>query len=424
MASVKFYLNKPKAASSAIFFRLNYGAFEVVNGKKKYLPLQYHLDETINPAYWNRNRGEAKQKNYKFPQYPEFNARLNNVRDTVLTLVRKIQNDGKLLTNDTLRKELDLIFKKYKNQTEVISEIELMSFIPNLIRTSTYTAGTKRSYNQVFRDMQEYEKTRNVQLTFAKIDIDFYNDFILFLQSKNFAPNTVGIRIKTLKTFMNEAYERNLHKNLDYKKRAFAKPSEETKSVYLNEEELSELYKLDLSVNKKWDHVRDWFLIGAYTGLRFSDLERLSKDNINDSSIEIKTKKTSQNVVIPLHTVVKSILEKYDYKLPKVISNQKFNEYIKEVAKLAKIKDDILTEETKGILKIRKTEKKYNLVSAHTARRSFATNAFIAGVPTIQIMKMTGHKSEKVFLQYIKISEHENALKLQLHPFFNKVVEK
>ena len=75
MATVKFYLNTPKKASSSIFFRLNYGAFEIVNGRKKYLPLQYHLDETINPTYWNSNKGEAKQVS-KFPQYPEFNARL------------------------------------------------------------------------------------------------------------------------------------------------------------------------------------------------------------------------------------------------------------------------------------------------------------------------------------------------------------
>lgn len=423
MATVNFYLNKPKAVSSSIFFRLNYGTYEIVNGKKKYLPLQYHLDETINPAYWKKEKGEVRRLK-EFPQYPEFNARLNNVRDTVLTLVRKMQNDGKTLTNDALRKELDLIFKKHKNQTDAISEKELMSFIPNFIKTSTRAANTKRNYNQALRDLQEYEKAKKTKLIFDRIDIDFYNDFIIFLQSKNYSPNTVGTQIKVLKTFMNEAYERNLHKNTDYKKKAFTKPSEETKNIYLNEKELAEIYQLDLSANKKLDHVRDWFLIGAYTGLRFSDLERLSKNNINGNVIEIKAKKTSQNVVIPLHSVVKSILEKYDYLLPKVISNQKFNEYIKEVAKRAKIEEDVFTEETKGTLKIRKTEKKYNLVSAHTARRSFATNAFIAGVPTIQIMKMTGHKTERVFLNYIKISEHENAMKLQLHPFFNKMIVK
>ena len=423
MASVKFYLNAPKKASSSIFFRLNYGAYEIVNGRKKYLPLQYHLDEAINPEFWNSNKGEAKQVN-KFPQYPEFNARLNNVRDAVLTLVRKLQNDGKTLTNDVLRKEFDAIFKKHKDQTDVNSEKELMSFIPYFIDTSTNSNVTKLGYRRVFKDLKEFEQLKNTRLTFEKIDIDFYNEFVHYLESKNYAPNTVGARIRGLKTFMNAAYERGLHKNLDYKKRAFTKPSEETKNIYLNVEELTEIYRLDLSANRKLDHVRDWFLIAAYTGLRFSDLERLSKENINDDSIEIKTKKTGKTVVIPIGSIVKNILDKYDEKLPKMISNQKFNEYIKEVAERAGIDEDILVEETKGNLTIRKTEKKYNLVSAHTARRSFATNAFIAGVPTIQIMKMTGHSTEKAFLSYIKISEHENAIKLQLHPFFTKMVAK
>jgi len=423
MASVKFYLNKPKAISSSIFFRLNYGAYEIIKGKKRYLPLQYHLDETINPAFWNSNKGEVKQIS-KFPQYPEFNARLNNIRDTVLTILRKFKNDDINLSSDLLRKEFDSIFKKHKDQTVKNSAMELMSFIPHFIETSTKTVGTKRNYKQVLKNLQDYEQQKNTKLTFDKIDIDFYNDFVLFLQSKRFTPNTVGARIKVLKTFMNEAYERSLHKNTDYKKRAFGRPSEETRSIYLNDKELEDIYKLDLSSNKKLDHVRDWFLIGAYTGLRYSDLERLSKDNINGNFVEIKTKKTSTIVIVPINPMVKSILEKYDYQLPKMISNQKFNDYIKEVAQKAKIEEDIFMEETKGTLKIKKSEKKYNLVSAHTARRSFATNAFLAGVPTIQIMKMTGHKSERVFLNYIKISEHENALKLQLHPFFNKMIVK
>lgn len=95
-------------------------------------------------------------------------------------------------------------------------------------------------------------------------------------------------------------------------------------------------------------------------------------------------------------------LSSHHYNLPKIISNQKFNKYIKEVCKTAKIDDEILVNETKGILRTSKTEKKSDLVSAHTARRSFATNAFLAGVPPIQIMKITGHKTEKAFMTYIK----------------------
>lgn len=223
---------------------------------------------------------------------------------------------------------------------------------------------------------------------------------------------------------MRSSLERGLHNNTHFQKKAFNKPTEQTTAVYLNEKELQTLYKLDLSDSKKLNNVRDWFLIAAYTGLRFSDFSRLTEDNIKNDVISIKTQKTGVNVVVPIHTIVKSILEKHNYTLPKVMSNQKFNEYIKDVCKEAEILDPILVEETKGNTKVRRSYEKYKLVSAHTARRSFATNAFLAGVPTIQIMKLTGHKTEKVFMKYIKISESENAKKLQLHPFFNRMIVK
>lgn len=419
MASVKFYLYDAKAEMTNIYFRLSYGAFEIVNGKKKYLPLQYYINESVQPKYWNAKQGRAKGDK-RFPQYPEFNSRLDDIENTVLSILRKLQNDGVTLSEELLRLEFDKVFRN-TDQTETIEvkQIELMGFIDSFIENCNRSEGTKKSYRRVEKDLQEYQRKKKTILTFDKIDVDFHSSFVAFLQSKNYAPNTIGTRIKVVKSFMNEAYERNLHKNLDFKKKMFSKPSEETKAIYLNTNELAALYKLDLSKDKSLNNVRDWFLIGAYTGLRFSDLARLSKENFKGDTIEIRTQKTDKKVTLPLHPIVLEILEKHEYELPKIISNQKFNEYIKEVVKLAEIDEGILVEEVKGKLKSKRLEPKCNLVSAHTARRSFATNAFLAGVPPIQIMKLTGHKSESSFLKYIKVSDEENAKILQMHPFFN-----
>lgn len=423
MASVKFYLYDAKAEMTNIYFRLSYGAFEIVNGKKKYLPLQYYINESVQPKYWNVKQGRAKGDK-RFPQYPEFNSRLDDIENTVLSILRKLQNDGVTLSEELLRLEFDKVFRN-TDQTETIEvkQIELMGFIDSFIENCNRSEGTKKSYRRVEKDLQEYQRKKKTILTFDKIDVDFHSSFVAFLQSKNYAPNTIGTRIKVVKSFMNEAYERNLHKNLDFKKKMFSKPSEETKAIYLNTNELAALYKLDLSKDKSLNNVRDWFLIGAYTGLRFSDLARLSKENFKGDTIEIRTQKTDKKVTLPLHPIVLEILEKHEYELPKIISNQKFNEYIKEVVKLAEIDEGILVEEVKGKLKSKRLEPKCNLVSAHTARRSFATNAFLAGVPPIQIMKLTGHKSESSFLKYIKVSDEENAKILQMHPFFNMAVK-
>ena len=426
MASVKFYLTRANAKeNTAVFFICNYGAFEMVEGKKKYLPLKYYTDETINPEFWNREKGRAKETK-NFPQYPEFNARIKKIEDTTLTVLRRLKNDGITITNEVLRMELDRIWKAPKNLTAGVNvsnpeAVELLPFVNHFIQTAPFTKGTVSSYKITRANLEEYQKERNTILTFQMIDMDFYNDFIGFLKAKNYAPNTVGGRIKMLKKFLNEASDRGLPVRDDYKKKGFAKPSEETNSVYLNETELMQMYKLDLSDNPKPAIVRDLFLIGCYTGLRFSDLSKLSSENFNaDNTISVKTKKTGADVVIPIHPMVRAIMEKYNNKLPKTPDNQLFNARIGEVAKLAGINEIVCRELTKGNERVRKSYAKHELVSSHTARRSFATNAYLRDVPTLSIMKITGHKTEKSFMGYIKMSQKDNALKLQSHSFFTQ----
>lgn len=429
VASVKFnlkYKNRPK---SPIFMCVYYGAFKkAINqttGKEyqKTVYLKYYISESVEVKYWMPKECRVKKTN-AYNEGRDINARLNEIEKKTISVIRNLQLNNIDLGNEVIKIELDNIFRAYKDKTNKISGTDLMSFITQFIEGCTRSDGTKKSYNRVLADLKEYQQAKSFRLTFERINIDFHNEFILFLQSKGYAPNTIGTRIKVLKTFMSEAYERGLHNNLDFKKKSFNKPSEETYSIYLNEDELDRLYKLDLSKDKKLSNVRDWFLIASYTGLRFSDFSRLTQKNIINDSITIKTQKTGVTVVVPLHTIVKSILESHKYELPKVISNQKFNEYIKTICEKAKIDDAVLVNETKGTMKKTTNERKYKLVSAHTARRSFATNAFLAGVSPIQIMKITGHKTEKAFLGYIKISGKENAKKLQLHPFFNRMIIK
>ena len=163
------------------------------------------------------------------------------------------------------------------------------------------------------------------------------------------------------------------------------------------------------------------FLIGCYTGLRFSDFTEINPENIvsNNTVIQVRTKKTGQRVSIPLHKTVRKILKKYKNNLPKAYTNQTMNEYLKEVVSLAGIKELIETTITKGGKVEKNVLPKFKLVSTHTARRSFATNLYLAEVPSISIMKITGHKTERSFLQYIRVTQRENADKLLTHPFFN-----
>jgi integrase len=215
---------------------------------------------------------------------------------------------------------------------------------------------------------------------------------------------------------MNYAFERNLTTNIAYKSGRFTVPREKVTTIYLTKDELTAMYKLDLSKEPRLEQVRDLFLFGCFTGLRFSDYSKVKPEYIdfNGGIIDIPTQKTDELVSIPILPIAKAILTKYRGKtansLPNSISNQKFNKYLKEVAVRLPELQNITTDEyfIQG-KKISRTYHKWQKVSTHTARRSFATNMIMEGVPTQIVMKITGHKSESSFQTYLKMSPRDNA---------------
>ncbi|MBU1820883.1 MAG: site-specific integrase, partial [Bacteroidetes bacterium] len=160
----------------------------------------------------------------------------------------------------------------------------------------------------------------------------------------------------------------------------------------------------------------------CYTGLRFSDFSQLRKENIiyEGRILTVATQKTGTRVFIPISPKVTAILEKHNWEPPRAMSNQKMNDYLKELAEEAELTDRVELSQTKGGKRISKYIEKHKLVSTHTARRSFATNAYLAGVPTIDIMKITGHKTETSFMKYIKVSGEETAIRMLEHDHFKK----
>jgi integrase len=185
----------------------------------------------------------------------------------------------------------------------------------------------------------------------------------------------------------------------------------------LSKQELQALNELDLTDNPRLDKVRDLFLVGCWTGLRFSDFSNIQAKNIKGGFITIKTQKTGKEVVIPIHEVVLNILDKYKDKtensLPPSISNQKMNEYLKEIAEKAEFKETVSKTFTKAGKTVTINKSKFDLVSCHTARRSFATNMYLDSVPSITIMAITGHTTESSFMKYIRITPQEHAEQLQ-----------
>jgi site-specific recombinase XerD len=284
-----------------------------------------------------------------------------------------------------------------------------------------------REYERTFHYLKEFAREKKRKIDFEDITLDFYHDFIQYLQSEKMvtrkngkpvkepglAKNTIGKKIQTLKIFLNAASDKGVNDNRQYKSHRFTAISEDTESIYLNEAELQSIYELDLSDNPCLDKVRDLFIIGCWTGLRYSDWNKVSPENIKDGFIELKQAKTGGAVVIPLHGTIEAIIQKYNGELPRVISNQKFNDYLKLIAKQAGLNERVHKAITKGGIKVSTAYYKHELVTTHTGRRSFATNLYKAGLPSLTIMNITGHKTEAAFLKYIKVTPMEHAQKLK-----------
>ncbi len=270
-----------------------------------------------------------------------------------------------------------------------------------------------REYERTFHYLKGFAEHEKRNIDFSDIVLDFYHDFIGYLQSLNLAQNTIGKKIQTLKIFLNAATDAGVNTNMAFKSHRFTAINEESESIYLNDTELATLFELDLGKDVRLERVRDLFLVGCWTGLRFSDWNKVTPSNITNGNLKLKQQKTGGAVLIPLHPTVERLINKYNGNLPEVITNQKFNEYLKEVAKLAGFTDAVYKTITKGGITRTTKYEKWERVTTHTARRSFATNLYNAGLPSITIMAMTGHRTEAAFLKYIKVTPDEHANKVR-----------
>ncbi len=411
MGIVKYRI-KGKSDSASIYVRIR-------NGRE--IDLEVSTGIKVPQKYWSK--AKSKVKTVSDFNYKLINDKLRDLENFLTDEFNKGNIEGTLLNNTWLKKKIDESF----NRTSKNNDNTLTSFIDIFIENKQNNIGktfSKRSvqrYNTTKIKILEYEKYQNVKLSLQDIDLNFHSKFISFLSKKQrLNNNTISFYIVAIKAVCKKAEEMGRKVNQSYKSNDFYSPSNETYDTYLTEKEIEKVFSYDFSKNERLDNVRDWFIIGLWTGLRVSDFMRLSVKNKDDDFIEITNKKTKFNVVIPIHKQVKQVLNKRNGKFPKIISSQKFNDYVKEVckevgfneivkgSKMMKVKTSVGEKSRKITGKYHK----YELISSHTCRRSFASNLY-GKIETLTIMNITGHKTEKQFLDYIKITSKEHAEKLK-----------
>lgn len=414
--TVKFYLkrSKPLNKPTAVFALLNYN----------YNSLKIYTGESIPPRFWNKATHLAKA-NSGFEESPEFNQRLVSISSTMNKVFLDYRNNHnhEMPAPAVLKPLIEIALKKGSVKTTFLhyfNDFVERSFGGQRLdpkSSKPIRHGVAKGYKTTYNHLTDFASQWKRKLDFETIDLEFHADFTKYLCAapRLLSSNSIGSHIQRIKAVLAEATARGVNNNQAFKSRYFVKQTEEADTIYLNTEELNEMKKLDLSDNPRLDNVRDLFLIGCYTGLRFSDYTILKPKHISDGFIRIIQIKTGKPIVIPVHSVVKTILKKYNGETPRSISNVKVNAYLKELGEMMPSLQKIeIKTITKGGTKVIKSVKKWELLTSHTARRSFATNEFNAGTPTLTIAAITGHLSESSFLKYIRVTPDEHAQKIKV----------
>ena len=406
MATVKFrVLHKTENAQIYIRFSIDRdNVFQIKTGK------------IINPKYWSVKTSRPIQTQ---PQFKILYTELNELETFVLKEYNSDYSKGVIFSKDWLAEKIDKFYNRIEiKEDDTVFINYLQNFTDFKRSTTSYTESTLKKYNNLKDRFQSYQKKKKkiflLQDVSSKILIDFKNYLIT---DCNLMETTAVRFIKNLKTVLFDAEQNG--KSIHYQIRGFSTGTTNTEyKVFLSFDEIEKIKDVT-TLNTDWNIAKDWLVLGCYLGQRVSDLLRMNKRMIytkTDSEgntfrfIEIKQQKTGEKVVIPIHDEVETILNKYNGDFPPTFANNfdsnavLFNRHIKKVCELAGIHEMIkgkVYNEDKKKNEIVETEK-YNLVSSHVCRRSFATNFYGNKLfTTPQLMAITGHKTENMFLNYI-----------------------
>ena len=445
MAKPKFYLEpRPASEKKEKDEKINpedavqaINMFYSFNGQR----LQYYTGVRVAIKYFRpecNTSDNIKPIKSIAPNAAHYNKRLANLASDVVSIYNGAK--GENLTVKYLREQLDLIYKHKEVKAEPIAKVaieyNLISLFEKVIEDtksgkrlistgknigSRYTRNAFKSYGVTLSAIKRYKEYMGIDvLSLDSINKEFYEDFRFYCYNiENKEKSTFGCYVKDIKTVMGES------KNPGFNTKDFILPSYEADTLYLTNEQISCIAAVDFSDYSKFyigkkgeeivkvgyqtlDKVRDLFLIGCYTGLRFSDFSTLDTQSIDGNFIKIKQIKTGSRVTIPIMSKLRPVLDKYPERLP-TISNQKFNDYIKIVAEIAGLKEERTKTDFKGNNENQTVYRLYELVTSHCCRRSYATNMFRAGVPPMLIMSATGHKTESSFLKYIRANNDDKA---------------
>ncbi|ALM21003.1 hypothetical protein AAT17_07090 [Nonlabens sp. MIC269] len=412
MASVNFlYRSTKDIANLNLRLLFRYNGKDYVFGVKTKFEVSKH--------YWTKQHRKRSKDIEITNQQTETNTELNKIENYILKAFSSINPSE--VNKDWLQTQIDNYYNPQKQDKNVPTN--LINYIDFYVkyRQHEIKETSKRKYNVIKHKLQRFEKERKKQILIKDVNESFKNEFVNFQKKEMYAQNTMQKEIAIIKTFCKHARFLGLETSPQLDDLKLEK--EKVDKVYLT---LSDIEKIEnISKDKlteSLENAKDWLIISCYSGQRVSDFLRFTDKQIRIEDgrhlIEFTQKKTGKNMTVPLHPKILEILGKRNGKFPYRISDQKYNDYIKKVCKLAKLNDltkgsKILeTEPKSGIYRKKQgIYPKWELVTSHIGRRSFATN-FYGIIPTTYLIYITGHSTETMFLNYIGKSNKDLALEI------------
>ena len=344
----------------------------------------------------------------------EINASLLGYYTEVQEIFKKFEVEEIMPTPEQIKEAFNALHKpieevKQRKSTPNAFYKVFDDFVEDCGRQNNWTDSTFEKFAAVKNHLTNFRDG----LTFDFFDEKGLNDYVTYLRDvKEMRNSTIGKQLSFLKWFLRWAFKKGLHQNNAYDSYKPKLKSTQKKIIFLTWEELNKLREFEIPAAKQaLDRVRDVFLFQCFTGLRYSDVFNLRRSDIKGDHIEVTTVKTSDSLIIELNNHSKAILDKYkdvafeDDKVLPVITNQKMNDYLKELAELAGIDEPVRQTYYRGNERIDEVTPKYALLGTHAGRRTFICNALALGIPPQVVMKWTGHSDYKAMKPYIDIAD-------------------
>ena len=378
--------------------------------------IEFTTGYRIDAAKWDADKQRVRNgcTNKLKQAASEINASLLGYYTEVQEIFKKFEVEEIMPTPEQIKEAFNALHKpieevKQRKSTPNAFYKAFDEFVRDCGRQNDWTDSTYEKFAAVKNHLMNFRD----ELTFDFFDERGLNNYVTYLRDvKEMRNSTIGKQLSFLKWFLRWAFKKGVHQNNAYDSYKPKLKSTQKKIIFLTWEELNKLREFEIPAAKRaLDRVRDVFLFQCFTGLRYSDVFNLRRSDIKGDHIEVTTVKTSDSLIIELNNHSKAILDKYkdvafeDDKVLPVITNQKMNDYLKELAELSGIDEPVRQTYYRGNERIDEVTPKYALLGTHAGRRTFICNALALGIPPQVVMKWTGHSDYKAMKPYIDIAD-------------------